>query len=87
MMPIYDDVIMRTIIEIPETDVALLDKMSKKADCSRAAIIRNAIKEYIDKNKELHTETVFSRAFGIWKDSPVNALDYEDKIRKEWDRT
>ena len=78
---------MRTIIDIPEADISLLDKMSKKAACSRAATIRNAIKDYIEKNKAKHTETVLSQAFGIWKDSPVDGLAYEDEIRKEWDRT
>jgi hypothetical protein len=24
-------------------------------------------------------------AFGLWRDEPVNALDYQQAIRKEWD--
>lgn len=78
---------MRTIIEIPDDDVNVLDKMSKQEECSRAAIIRNAIKDYIEKNKEQHSSAVLSQAFGMWQKTPVDGLSYEDKIRNEWNKS
>ena len=38
---------MRTIVDIPDTQVKILDQVSKKKKVSRAKIIRQAVTNYI----------------------------------------
>jgi len=49
--------------------------MGEKKVCSRAALIREAIAEYL-RNK---THRSPEKAFGIWKKKNVDAVDYRSK--------
>lgn len=72
--------IMRTIIDINEKDLAILDRFSKKNHSSRAAVIRKAVTLFIQE----HIQASEKSAFGIWKDKKVDALSYQEKLRDEW---
>lgn len=72
---------MRTIIDINETSLAILDDFSKKNHYSRAAVIRQAIDLFI---KE-HIKSSEKSAFGVWKDNPRDAVADQQKLRAEWD--
>jgi len=79
MMTLYDDVV-RTIVEIPDQLVKSLDEVVKREKCSRAALIREAVSEYLDRQAKSSAEG----AFGIWKGKKVDALKYERNLRNEW---
>jgi metal-responsive CopG/Arc/MetJ family transcriptional regulator len=70
----------RTIIDIPEEQVAELDQLRAKRHVSRATLIREAIASYLT----THHAGLADEAFGIWRDKPVEALSYERKHRSEW---
>ncbi len=73
---------MRTLVDIPESMLEQIDDLAKHEKISRAEAVRRAITEYIGKRAQHNPKA----AFGIWKLRKINALVYEDKLRKEWKR-
>ena len=71
---------MRTIIEVPDDDIKHLDCIVKQQNKSRAAIIREAIRIYLE------SKTVDSdkSAFGIWKEKKVDGIHYQEQVRSDW---
>lgn len=72
---------MRTIIEIPDDVIESLDRITADENRSRASLIREAIAEYLG-HKALPSD---GGAFGLWKDRGKDALEYQDKLRRDWD--
>lgn len=74
---------MRTIIDLPDSQIAALRELEARKKVSRAELIRQAVAQYV----VLNTATV--DAFGAWKAGsgrPVDALAVQKKLREEWDR-
>jgi hypothetical protein len=82
-MPVYDDVILggsvRTIIDVPEQQLAALAEICRELGISRAEAIRRAVAAWTEGRA-----AGLAAAFGLWKDRPIDALRYEDAIRDEW---
>ncbi len=76
------DVSVRTIVEIPDEIIASLDRLGERQNKSRAALIREAVKQYLGEVINPSIEA----AFGIWKNSAVDGVQYQADLRKEWDR-
>ena len=72
---------MRTLVDIPEADLQILNHLSKSQKVSRAELVRNAISTYV----EPHRPQSEVDCFGIWADNPVDGLEYQRKLRSEWD--
>jgi metal-responsive CopG/Arc/MetJ family transcriptional regulator len=71
---------MRTLVDLGDTQVRALDELSKKEKRSRAALIRQAIDDYLAKlygGQE-------GDAFGLWGKRKVDGLAYQKKVRSEW---
>ncbi len=66
---------MRTLVDLGDTQIQALDELSKKEKRSRAALIRQAIDDYLKKESD---------AFGLWGKRSVDGLDYQEKVRREW---
>lgn len=73
---------MRTLVDLPEKLIREIDSLAEREDISRAEAVRRAVAEYVTK----HSSPRSDAAFGIWKSKRIDALDYEDSLRKEWDR-
>ena len=71
---------MRTLIDLPESQVAALDELSKAEKKSRAALIRQAIHDYLSKRRSARQED----AFGLWGDRKIDGLAYQRRMRREW---
>ena len=74
---------MRTIIDLPDTQIAALRELEDRKKVSRAELIRQAVAHYV----VLHSET--ADAFGAWKGAnrrPADAVAVQRKLRAEWDR-
>jgi metal-responsive CopG/Arc/MetJ family transcriptional regulator len=76
----------RTLVDIPEEQLKELTLMSKERKTSRAALVREAVSAYIKSNTEAARLARIEAAFGIWKDRGMDAMDYLDALRTEWDR-
>lgn len=73
---------MRTLVDIPDKLLKEIDQIAKRDSISRAEAVRRAIAEFIAARRPSTTDS----AFGIWKSRHIDALDYEDSLRGEWDR-
>ena len=71
---------MRTLVDLGDTQIQALDKLSKKEKRSRAALIRQAIDDYL-RNRRDEQE---GDAFGLWGKRKVDGLAYQEKVRREW---
>jgi metal-responsive CopG/Arc/MetJ family transcriptional regulator len=71
---------MRILVDIGDTQVQALDAMSKQGKRSRAALIRDAVGEYLARRRSQQP----SDAFGLWAEQKIDGLAYQEKIRAEW---
>ena len=74
---------MRTIIDLPDSQIAALRELEQRRNVSRAELIRQAVAQYV----ATHAET--SDAFGAWKVAkrpPADGLAVQKRLRREWSR-
>jgi metal-responsive CopG/Arc/MetJ family transcriptional regulator len=71
---------MRTLVDIPEAELHELSQIGKKKKVSRAAVIREAVTSYLDRNRP----KAMDDAFGIWRHKKFDSLEYQRKLRDEW---
>lgn len=71
---------MRTIIDIPDGQVQDLTALAARAKQPRAALVREAIAEYLAR----HRLSARTDAFGLWGADTPDGLAYQDRIRGEW---
>jgi len=71
---------MRILVDVGDTQIRELDELSKNEKRSRAALIREAIDDYLAKRRKTHE----GDAFGLWGKRKVDGLVYQEKVRGEW---
>jgi len=71
---------MRTLIDVGDSQIRELDELSKGEKRSRAALIREAIDDYLAKRRKKLEDD----AFGLWGRRKIDGLVYQEKVRKEW---
>lgn len=79
---------MRTIVDIPESQLAPLDAIASKEKVSRAELVRRAVAMLLESmTKETPQKSSCDDAFGLWKDREdiIDGVEYQRKIRAEWD--
>lgn len=77
----------RMVISLEDSDKFWLAKESKTQKKSIAQIIRDALhnyRKYFNSKQSEDFEDLLNKTCGIWK-HPEDALDYQLKIRSEWD--
>jgi metal-responsive CopG/Arc/MetJ family transcriptional regulator len=70
---------MRTLVDLPEKQIKALTRLSKARKTSRAAIIRDAVATYLEREQPKRKH----EAFGLWGDRVVDGLEYQRKLREE----
>ncbi len=73
-------IIMRTIVDLPDSLITELDAHTQREKLSRAEAVRRAVAEYLSKRSPSSPDS----AFGVWKGKNIDALDYVDHLRNEW---
>ncbi|WJY18937.1 ribbon-helix-helix protein, CopG family [Alteriqipengyuania flavescens] len=70
------------LADIPEEDLVRLDELARAESKSRAALIREAVADYLASE----SRQGFEKYFGLWSrhGSSVDGLEYERKLRGEW---
>jgi predicted transcriptional regulator len=71
---------MRALVDIDDSHIRELDRLAKDQKRSRAALIREAVVDYLDKRAQRTAED----AFGLWGKRKVDGLAYQEKVRSEW---
>ncbi len=76
----YDAVIMRTIIELPDDQVSALADLCKSENISRAEAIRRALGEMLSR-RQAHSR---ENAFGAWT-KRGDSRAFVEQLRGEWE--
>jgi predicted transcriptional regulator len=71
---------MRTLVDIPDSDILALDELASRRREARAKVIRAAIGEYLAR----HRVTESTRAFGLWATCAEDGVEYQRRLRAEW---
>lgn len=73
----------RILADLSEEDVQWLDALATEQGKSRAALLREAVEVY----RAQESKDSIATYFGLWErhGSQVDGLDYERKIRRDWD--
>jgi predicted transcriptional regulator len=71
---------MRTRVDLADSQVQKLDELSRHERRSRAALIREAIDDFLARRLTKDS----SDAFGLWGERRVDSLAYQAWIRREW---
>ena len=71
---------MRVLVDIPESDLQLVDEVAKRRDISRAQFIREAVASSLTpyRHKMNHA------AFGLLSDLSEDGLAFQERMRAEW---
>lgn len=77
---------MRTLVDIPTDQIEALDRVSRAERKSRAAVIRAAVADYVKEHDRSARRAAIEAGFGLWKDRGIDGLEYQERIRGEWDR-
>jgi hypothetical protein len=72
---------MRTLVDIPDDELEELTALSRTRKVSRAELIRQAVAGFLEQNK-----AGLGGSFGLWKRRGVDGLEYQKKLRREWER-
>ena len=78
-MTCYDDGV-RTIIELPEDQLAALTALCRRDGISRAEAIRRLLAAQLSRETTAGVE----RAFGLWRGRRVDGVTYQRRLRQEW---
>lgn len=70
----------RTLIDLDDAQMKALDDVAAAARRSRASLIRQAVDEFLKKERAASEE----EAFGLWGCKKVDGLEFERKLRAEW---
>lgn len=70
---------MRTLVDIPDHQLASLKTICATKKLSRAELIRQALAAFIETNKAASGQT-----FGLWGTRKDDGLAYQKRVRSEW---
>ena len=72
----------RFLVDVPADDVRKLDEIAKREGKSRAAVLREAVSNFLQESRK----EGFEKYFGLWErhGSTVDGLEYERQLREEW---
>ncbi len=75
---------MRTIIDLPEDDIKMLDHLAKGMKKSRAELVRRSVSAYLE--KEIENATISSDIYGLYDDVfTKDSLSLQNDLRGDWD--
>lgn len=74
----------RFLVDIPEDDIARLDALARAEGKSRAAILREAVNQFIANSSKDWLEA----GFGLWAKYGFteDGMDFQNRMREEWVR-
>ena len=74
----------RFLVDIPSDDLARLDTIAKAEGKSRAAVLREAVAEYLAESSNDWLEA----GFGLWAKHGFteDGMAYQNRLREEWVR-
>jgi predicted transcriptional regulator len=71
---------MRTLVDIGDKEIQALDQLAAEKNVSRAALIRRAIDELLQKQ----AGKAVADAFNLWGPEAKDGLILQEELRQEW---
>ena len=71
---------MRTIVDLPDSQLGALARLCEEQKISRAEAVRRAVDRML-KDSTADRKDV---GFGIWKQKHIESRKFVDKLRAEW---
>jgi metal-responsive CopG/Arc/MetJ family transcriptional regulator len=71
----------RILTDMPEETVKRIEEVAARRKISRAEFIRRAV----DQALATEAQTSFESAFGAWSDFDEDAVEYQRRLRREWE--
>lgn len=71
---------MRTLVDIGDKEIQALDELAAEENISRAALIRRAVDDLLQKQ----VKKAVSEAFGLWGSEAKDGLVFQEELRQEW---
>lgn len=72
----------RILVDLPDDQLAELSMILSRQPRPRAAVIREAVAEYIANHRISADAAV--KVFGLWQQREVDGLAYQEEMRSEW---
>ena len=72
---------MRTLIDLPDSQIEALAALGEQFRQPRAALIREAVAEYLARHRSPKSA---DEAFGLWGSGGPDGLAFQKKARSEW---
>lgn len=74
---------MRTLIDIPDDQIAELSRIAEEEKTSRAAVVRRAIADLLAARRARKVNAL-DESFGLWSDMKEDGVAYQERLRSEW---
>ena len=71
---------MRILVELPDAHLQSLAALSQRKKQPRAALIRAAVADYLERHKSGPVDA----AFGLWGRDGTDSVDIQRELRDEW---
>ncbi len=73
---------MRLLLDITEPEIDALNRMADERGSSRASLLREAVREYLERRDRPDRQA----AFGLWSRAAVgeDGVAYQRRLRAEW---
>lgn len=71
---------MRTLVDIGDKEIQALDELAAEENVSRAALIRRAVDDLLQKQ----AKKAVNDAFGLWGSEAKDGLAFQEELRQEW---
>src|SRR5258708_35400169 len=76
----WNDIAMRTIVDLPDEQIRALDAYSKKHGVSRAEAVRRAIAMFLPQHSHRKLDLSNHAAFGSCKRRKIDSIDFQRKL-------
>lgn len=73
-------------IDIPDDQIAALDKIAQARKTSRSALVWEGIRKLIEEYREPRRLDAIDAAFGASKGLVEDGVEYQRRLRAEWDQ-
>ena len=80
-----DDDAVRTIIELPDTQIKALARFCRREGISRAEAIRRAVDALVAGNEKIEAQQNLRAGFGLWRGRQPDGREYVAALREEWE--
>jgi predicted transcriptional regulator len=70
----------RTLVDLPDSQIRALADLCERVKQPRPAIIREAVAEFLER----HAVKSMESAYGLWGAEAADGLAYQENARTEW---